>query len=213
MATNGWLQRLLKSSRGRIVAELRRGPATINELVDRLELSANAVRSHIAALERDGVIAADEPVRGGVGKPANVYRLTSNASTLTPKAYDAMLATVLDATRDRVGARGYEAILSDVADKLAGDEAPSGTFDERLRGARKLLAQIGANVEVQRSGNTVRLRGSDCPLASLVSIHPELCGVVANVIARRLGTPVRECCNRSDELPRCCFETVVGRAA
>jgi DeoR family suf operon transcriptional repressor len=213
MATNGWLQRLLKSSRGRIVAELRRGPATISELVERLELSANAVRSHIAALESDGVIAIDEPVRGGVGKPANVYRLTSSASTLTPKAYDAMLATVLEATRERVGNRGYEAILNDVAGKLAGVEPPSGTFDERLRGARKLLAQIGANVEVQRSGNTVRLRGSDCPLASLVGVHPELCSVVAKVIARRLGTPVRDCCNRSEDLPRCCFETIVERAA
>jgi predicted ArsR family transcriptional regulator len=163
--------------------------------------------------ESDGVIAIDEPVRGGVGKPANVYRLTSSASTLTPKAYDAMLATVLEATRERVGNRGYEAILNNVAGKLAGDDPPSGTFDERLRGARKLLAQIGANVEVQRSGNTVRLRGSDCPLASLVSVHPELCSVVAKVIARRLGTPVRDCCNRSEELPRCCFETIVERAA
>jgi len=213
MATNGWLQRLLKSSRGRIVAELRRGPATINELIERLGLSANAVRSHITALERDGVIATDEPSRGGVGKPAHVYRLTSAASTLTPKAYDAMLVTVLDATRGRAGERGYQAILNDVADKLAGGAPPTGTFDERLRGARKLLAQIGANVDVQRSGNTVRLRGSDCPLASLVATHPELCGVIANVIARRLGTPVRDCCDRSDELPRCCFETIVGRAA
>ena len=213
MTTNGWLLRLLKSSRGRIVAELRRGPATINDLVERLELSANAVRSHIAALENDGVIAMDEPVRGGVGKPANVYRLTSNASALTPKANNTKHTTEHDTTHDHVGARGYEAILNDVADKLAGDEPPAGTFDERLRGARKLLAQIGAHVEVQRSGNTVRLRGADCPLASLVSIHPELCGVVANVIARRLGTPVRDCCNRSDELPRCCFETIVDRAA
>jgi predicted ArsR family transcriptional regulator len=213
MATNGWLQRLLKGSRGRIVAELRRGPATVNELIERLDLSANAVRSHLAALERDCVIAADEPARGGVGKPANVYRLTSNASALTPKAYDAMLATVLEATRGRVGARGYETILNDVAAKLAGDEPLAGTFEERLRGARKLLALVGANVEVRRSGNTVRLHGSDCPLASLVAVHPELCGVVANVIARRLGTPVRDCCNRSDELPRCCFETIVDRAA
>jgi DeoR family suf operon transcriptional repressor len=213
MAINRWLQRLLGGSRGRIVAELRRGPATINELIERLTLSANAVRSHLAALERDGIVAPDEPVRGGVGKPACTYRLTASASALTPKAYDAMLATVLDATRERVGKGEYAAILRGVAERLAGGSRPSGTLDERLRDTRKLLAQIGANVEVQRSGNKLRLRGMDCPLAALVAVHPELCSVLAGVISRRVGVAVAECCDRSAELPRCCFEMVIERAA
>jgi predicted ArsR family transcriptional regulator len=210
MTTNRWLQRLMGGSRGRVIAELRQGPATINELVTRLALSPNALRSHLVALERDGIVAPDEPIRGGVGKPAYTYRLTANAAALTAKAYDTMLATLLDATREHVGEGEYAAILRAVAERLAGGPLPAGSFDERLDQVRKLLAGIGANVEAHGAGANVRLRGADCPLASLVAIHPELCGVLAGVISRRVGVPVTECCDRSAELPRCCFELAVA---
>ena len=45
VANNRWLRRILGGSRGRILAELRRGPATVSELIERLALSANAVRA------------------------------------------------------------------------------------------------------------------------------------------------------------------------
>ena len=213
MARNQWVGRLLAGTRGRILEELRRGAASVSELAARLELSPNAVRSHLAALERDRLVAWDQRERRGVGKPAHAYRLTQDANTLTPKAYDAMLDVVLAAARERAGARGYAAILRDAAERLAGEGAKAKTFAARLADCRALLASVGAEVEVERSGNTLRLRGADCPLASMVAAHPELCGVLAAVIARRLGVTVKERCDRASTLPRCCFEAVIERAA
>jgi len=214
MANNHWLRRLLAGTRGRILAELRRTPATIGDLTEGLSLSANAVRSHLAALERDGIVVPEPRQRQGVGKPAHLYRLTAEAQALTPKAYDAMLAVVLEAARDRAGSAGYEDILRGAADRLAGGRQPSGaSFDERLADTQALLATIGANVEVERDGHKLRLRGTDCPLASMVAAHPELCGVLADAIARRLGVAVTDCCDRNATLPRCCFEAIVDEVA
>ena len=214
MTTNHWLKRLLAGSRGRIVAELRRAPATINELTERLPLSANAVRSHLAALERDGIVVPESRPRQGVGKPAHLYRLTAEARALTPKAYDALLDVVLDAARERAGPNGYAEILSSAADRLAGAKRlQDASFDERLADTCSLLASVGAQVEIERTEDKVRLRGTDCPLASMVATHPELCGVLAGVIARRLGVAVNDCCDRSATLPRCCFEAVVEAVA
>ena len=214
MARNQWVSRLLASTRGSILDELRRGPATVNELSERLQLSANAVRSHLAALERDRLVTWDQRERQGVGKPAHSYKLTADANTLTPKAYDAMLDVVLAAARERVGAKGYAQILKGAADRLAGGEGPkAAAFAARLADTKKLLASVGAEVEVERRGNKLRLRGTDCPLASMVATHPELCGVLAGVIARRLGVAVTDCCDRTATLPRCCFEAIVDRAA
>jgi len=214
VATNNWLKRLLAGTRGHILDSLRRSPATISDLTDRLGLSANAVRSHLAALERDGIVELEARQGQGVGKPAHVYRLTAEAQSLTPKAYDTMLSVVLDAARERSGAEGYAQILTAVADRLAGTgPAASATFEERLADTQALLAGVGAHVDVERAGDKLRLRGTDCPLASMVATHPELCSVLAGVIARRLGVAVNDCCDRSATLPRCCFEAVVEAVA
>lgn len=210
---NPWLRRLLAGSRGRIVAELRRGPVTINELTERLDLSANAVRSHLAALERDALVTVESMPAGTVGKPPQRYRLSAQAGTLTPKAYDALLGIVLGAARERVGAYVYADILRDTAQRLAGDAPAKGSFDARLADTRRLLAALGAAVEVELHGERLRLTGVDCPLTTVVGSHPELCGVLADVIGRRLGTPVEHCCDRSGALPRCCFEASVPRDA
>ena len=210
---NKWLSRLLAGTRGRILAELRRKPATINELTETLELSANAVRSHLAALERDGVVAVDQRPHQGVGKPAHRYRLTADAAALTPKAYDAMLDVVLTSARERSGAQGYGQLLKSIAARIAGSPpVPNAAFSARLAETRALLASLGATVDVQRSGRKVRLVGSDCPLSAVVAGHPELCSVLADVIARRTGVPVSECCDRSAALPRCCFELLADGA-
>ena len=214
MKNNAWLRRLLAGTRGRLLAELRQGPATINDLVERLSVSANAVRSHLTALERDGLIVQDYAQRQGVGKPAHIYSLAPEASSLNPKAYDVMLGLVLDTARDRSGAKGYAAILKEIAVRIAGKPDVRGlSFDKRLDNATAMLAGVGAQVHVERTAKKVRLVGTDCPLSSVVGAHPELCGVLADAIARRLGTTVKECCDRSAALPRCCFEAVVGRVA
>lgn len=214
MKNNQWLRRLLAGTRGQVLAELRRGPATINDLVNRLGVSANAVRSHLTALERDGLVTQEQAQPQGVGKPAHIYSLAREASSLSPKAYDLMLDLVLDVAEDRTGSKGYAALLSEVANRLAGDADPKGlSFDKRLDSAKALLASIGAHVEIERIGKKVRMVGTDCPLSSVVAAHPELCGVFADVIARRLGVPVKECCDRSASLPRCCFEAIAGRVA
>ena len=206
-----WMRRLLAGTRGRILAELRHGPATVNALTERLAISANAVRSHLTALERDGIVVLEPLQKQRVGKPAFQYRLTGEALSLTPKAYDTMLDVVLTAAREDAGMDVYKAILHSAADRLAGPSPrQDANLEARLADTRLLLASIGADVEVERKGNTLRLRGSDCPLASMVATHPELCGVLAAVIARRLGVAVNDCCDRSQALPRCCFEAIVA---
>lgn len=85
MATR-WDQRFFASTRGQVVALLRRSSRTVEELAQALGLTDNAVRAHLAALERDG-LARQHGVRRGGGKPAYAYELTTEAERLFPKAY------------------------------------------------------------------------------------------------------------------------------
>ncbi len=48
----------LEGTRGRIIDLLRRSDMTANEIAARLGMTHNSVRSHLAALEREGLVRA-----------------------------------------------------------------------------------------------------------------------------------------------------------
>lgn len=48
----GWRERVFKTTRGKIVHLLRIRQYTVNELAAELDLTDNAVRAHLAGLER-----------------------------------------------------------------------------------------------------------------------------------------------------------------
>src|SRR5947207_14829988 len=52
----GWRERLFKSTRGKILDLLRTRERTVNELAEELRLTDNAVRAHLASLERDRLV-------------------------------------------------------------------------------------------------------------------------------------------------------------
>ncbi len=86
MATPLWNQRFFATTRGQLILLLRRADQTVEELAQALQLTDNAVRAHLATLERDGLVEQQGMRRGG-GKPAFVYTLTAEAERLFPKAY------------------------------------------------------------------------------------------------------------------------------
>ena len=49
-------ERFFESTRGQVLALLRRGPRTIDEMAAALGLTDNAIRAHVAALERDALV-------------------------------------------------------------------------------------------------------------------------------------------------------------
>src|SRR5688500_3300358 len=105
-----WRERVLSTTRGRVLTLLRRGPRTVGELAEALDLTDNGVRLHLGALERDGLV-EQEGARRGRSRPSYVYRLTHEAEALFPKAYATVLAEVLGYVRDERGVAELEAFL------------------------------------------------------------------------------------------------------
>src|SRR5437899_13088388 len=95
MARTNWNRQFFVSTRGRIITLLRRGSRTVDELAQALSLTDNAVRTHLATLERDGLV-RQRGARRGSGKPAYVYDLTPEAEQLFPKAYGPVLHELLE---------------------------------------------------------------------------------------------------------------------
>src|SRR5690348_13934496 len=79
-------RQLLDSTRGRIVAQLQRGPLAVDDIAAELELTRNAVRNHITAMERDGVVQRVGR-RPGTTRPFQTYELTPEVDHLLSRAY------------------------------------------------------------------------------------------------------------------------------
>ena len=78
-------ERFFESTRGQIVTLLRSSACTVEDLAEELKLTDNAVRAHLATLERDGLI-RQSGLRRGPRKPHFTYVLTDEADKLFPKA-------------------------------------------------------------------------------------------------------------------------------
>jgi predicted ArsR family transcriptional regulator len=211
MAVTGPSSRFLDSTRGQIATLLRRGVRTVEELAESLGMTDNAVRNHLATLERDGIVRQEGVRRGtGAGKPAVLYALQPDAESYFSRAYQPVLAAVLDVVVDELPAQQVVELLDKVGRRLGvsvGGRA-SGSLDERVAAAAAALRSLGGEVDVVAENGTLAIRGTGCPLSSAVIRRPETCRAVEALVSEIVGAPVRECCARG-ERPRCCF-TVGG---
>jgi predicted ArsR family transcriptional regulator len=196
-------------TRGQILALLRRGPKTVEELASAVGVTDNAVRLHLAALERDG-LAQSLGVRreGSVGKPATLYGVPREADAAFSRAYEPVLTSLLVTLAGRLGTRDLSELLRDVGRQLAASAASEGsTLEQRVRAAAAVLDSLGGDAEVERvSGGegAYLLKGFACPLSRSVAECPPLCLAVEELVAGITGAKVQERCDRS-EPPRCTF--------
>lgn len=202
-------RRFLGTTRGQIVGLLRKGAATVEDLARSLGLTDNAIRSHLATLERDGLVRQDGVRRTpGAGKPATIYEIHPDAEPLFSRAYAPVLSAVLDELAEQLPAERTEELMRAVGRRLASrvGRAPSGDLTVRVEAAVALLNSLGGAAQMDRRGDVLVIRGcGGCPLSSATASRPELCRALESLLSEYVGAQVQECCDRGDR-PRCHFE-------
>ncbi len=121
-------ERFWGSTRGRIILLLRRGSRTVNELAGELQLTNNAVRTHLTSLGRDGLVHASG-MRPGPRKPHITYELTPEADHLFPKVYGPLLHDLVDVLKQRMPPADVEEILRTVGHHMAAEYRPAVPVD------------------------------------------------------------------------------------
>ncbi|HLT20344.1 MAG TPA: ArsR family transcriptional regulator [Thermomicrobiales bacterium] len=204
-----WRQRFFTSTRGRIVMLLRESARTVNELAERLELTDNAVRTHLASLERDGLIERAGQRRGG-GKPSITYAITPDAEQLFPKAYSLVLTSLLATLDERLDDETRDALLAEAGRRLGPPTPVEGNLEERAAQAAEVLTGIGGLAAVERRDGRLFIQGRSCPLLDTAAQRPDICRLAAALVESLVGVPVTIRCAYGTR-PRCCFE--LGSAA
>jgi predicted ArsR family transcriptional regulator len=194
-------------TRQQLLALLREGAWTVDDLAARLDLTDNAVRFHLAALELEGVVAKAGLKKGsGAGQPANLYSITRAGDEAFSRAYAPVLAAVVEELHVVMSRTRLASFLDRVGKRLAGEK--TGTTDslhKRVERASDLLNSLGGITTVEGSRDRYRIVGRACPLAAVVEADHCVCSVVTALVSSVVDAEVRECCDRSGR-PKCGFE-------
>lgn len=197
----------LMGTRGQIVALLRRSGLTTNEIAARLGLTHNAVRGHLVLLQREGVV-REAGSRRGTTRPAVVYELVPDAEIGFSKAYIPFVAELVRVLQERLRPAQLDDVMRTVGRGLAARwPRMQGNLRKRVDGASALLEELGAPNDVERlDGGFVIRNFTSCMLAQALHGRPEVCRAMESLFGELLDVPVRECCERGEPRPRCCFE-------
>ncbi len=190
-----------------VLDAVRRGATTVTGIADVLGVTDNAVRLHLAALERDGLVRRAGAIRSGrAGQPAATYALTATGQDALSRAYPAALAALVAALGARLETRALRATLADAGARMAAGagQGPAPTLAGRAAACADLLRALGGAVDVEAGRGAVRLVGHGCPLASAVSAEPATCTIVEALLEERCGVRAQQQCVHG-EAPSCRF--------
>ena len=194
-----------RGTQGRILQLLRKSALTANEIAAQIGLTHNAVRGHLATLQRDGVV-REAGWQRGTSRPAVLYEVVPGAEAIFSKAYIPFVAHLMRVLQERLQQGDLDQIMHLVGRSLA-SEWPRlrGKFPERVEAASALLDELGALNDVEKQNGGYVIRGRSCLLSAAVHGRPEVCRAMQSLLTDLVEAPVRECCERG-ERPRCCFE-------
>jgi predicted ArsR family transcriptional regulator len=207
MKTTAWRARLMESTRGKILDLLRTKEQTVNELAAALRLTDNAVRAHLAGLERDG-LAYQSGWKPGFRKPHATYALTPDAEQIFPKAYGVLLDLILIVISRQLSPKELRAAMREVGKRVAAghlNEVKGKSRNQRIETALRILKDLGGSATFEKSEGKHLIRGHGCPLAAATSRHPEACLIAETLLTEIIGASVKECCIHGSA-PSCRFE-------
>ncbi len=153
---------------------------TVDELAERLKITRNAVRQHVAALENDGLLIGGATRPSG-GRPEQLYLLTDKGKELFPRQYSWLAQLVIESVREETGPNGLRdrlgAMGARVAHQLRAQYPGLTTRQEKVQKLSELMEQLGYNTggrATAASGGPV-IEADNCVFHNLALKDREVC--------------------------------------
>ena len=177
-----WYTKFMSSTRDRVLNTLLTHPRiSINELAGEVGINPISIRHHIASLQAEGLVIAEEE-RHGVGRPRFVFFLTEAGVEKFPTRYVRLTIRLLEQLKETMPAALVSQIFTKMAQELAKDFAKTTSLEDlsmeqKLELMKTMLHQEGFNIEWERQGDQFQIVETSCPYYHVGQDHPEVCSV------------------------------------
>lgn len=147
-------------------------------MAKQLGITEMAVRRHLHTLERDGLIQSTL-VRQSMGRPANLYSLTSAAEELFPKNYHTLTLELLDDICETDGKEVVDELFRRREKRLTNTYArqfDGKNLEDRVKELAELQNSKGYMVEWDKLGEgRYTFVEYNCPIAQVANRYNQAC--------------------------------------
>jgi predicted ArsR family transcriptional regulator len=174
---------------------------SIDELAEHLAVTRTAIRQHLAALERDGLVRRGATRPTG-RRPEQLYRLTDYAKEQFPRQYQMLASVLIDEVADLIGPEALAALMRSLGRKLARDREQHVVDESTIV---QHMNQAGYEAEVFfRSSGEQEIVAHNCVFHRLAAAHPVVCELDLALIGALGGGEVEhsECMVRGGHVCR-----------
>ena len=203
------------------------GPASPDQIAERVDASRTGVLQQLRTLELAGLVSRSLS-RHGVGRPRHVYDLTAAAQELFPANYGSLTQSIMVAIRHVGGDELIERIFEARRELLAArikhrlERLPeTATLWERVREVASYTEDTGYLGEATREADgTIRLQEHNCAIYGVSGTYKIACAAELQLFAEVLNADVtresciasggRACTYRVEQKPEAEPETAAG---
>jgi predicted ArsR family transcriptional regulator len=165
-----------------------------NELAEAVGINPISVRHHLANLQFESLVTAEEE-RHGVGRPRLVYLLTEEGMEKFPTRYLRLTTRLLTQMKDKFSQPMVSEMFKELATTMASEHAAelkNLNLEERLNFMKTALADEGFVIEWEKNDNQYLIHEITCPYLQVGQSHPEVCTVDQTLISTMLAVPANK---------------------
>ncbi|HWK75614.1 MAG TPA: HTH domain-containing protein [Povalibacter sp.] len=183
--------------------------ASVDELAQALGVTRTAVRQHLAALMRDGLVATGA-TRASGGRPQQLFVLTDGGKEAFPRHYSWFAQLLVEEIAKEHGTAGLRARLGRIASvvvaQMPQQQRPPNTAGsrEKIEKLAGLMDELGYDAHMVKDKSGPVIEADNCVFHELAMRHPEICHFDLALLSGYTGNKVdlHECMARGGHVCR-----------
>ncbi|MDQ3184900.1 MAG: HTH domain-containing protein [Pseudomonadota bacterium] len=186
---------------------------SVDELSKGLEITRNAVRQHLAALEGSGLVEGGAMRPSGGGRPQQLYIITELGKETFPRQYSWLAQLVVSSVTREEGAENMGKRLNEIGAGVARqmrDEYPGlNTHKEKVEKLAEVMDQLGYNAKnVALPGGEPVIEADNCVFHRMAVKDLEICHLDRGLMETFTDSKVEqhECMARGGNVCRFTFK-------
>jgi predicted ArsR family transcriptional regulator len=151
---------------------------TVDELARQLDVTRNAVRQHLAALDSAGLVASGATKATG-GRPTQLYVLSQKGRELFPRQYSWLAQLMVESVKQEDGGealrRRLAAMGAEVGAQLRAQHPSLRSRADKVLKLAELMEQLGYSTAATTVLDPTVISADNCVFHDLAREHPEVC--------------------------------------